>query len=60
MKQRQSKSKKLNKPVVKVKQRTYQPSKAELEEKIKITTTPERLAKLYLLNFRSEMVVVEK
>ena len=40
------KSKKLNEPVVKVKQRTYQPSKAELEEKIKISTTPERLAKL--------------
>ena len=34
-----------NKPVVKVRQRSYQPSKAELEEKIKISATPEQLAK---------------
>ena len=33
------------KPVVKVKQRSYQPSKAELTEMISISTTPERLAK---------------
>ena len=39
------KSKKLNKPVVKVKQRTYQPSKAELEKKLKISATPEQLAR---------------
>ena len=39
------KSKKLNKPVVKVKQRSYQPSKAELEKKLKISATPDQLAK---------------
>ena len=39
------KSKKLNKPVLKVKQRSYQPSKAELEKKLKISATPEQLAK---------------
>ena len=39
------KSKKLNKPVLKVKQRTYQPSKAELEKKLKISATPDQLAK---------------
>ena len=33
------------KQVLKVKQRSYQPSKAELTEMISISTTPERLAK---------------
>ena len=32
-------------PVVKVKPRSYQPSRAELREKIHIPTTPEQLAK---------------
>ena len=37
--------KKLKKPVVKVKQRSYQPSKAELEKKLNISATPDQLAK---------------
>ena len=32
-------------PIVKVKPRSYQPSRAELREKIHIPTTPEQLAK---------------
>lgn len=32
-------------PTVRVKRSSYQPSKAEVEEKVKIPTTPERLAK---------------
>ena len=39
------KSKKVNKPILKVKHRSYQPSKAELEEELSISATPEQLAK---------------
>ena len=37
-----------DKPVVRVRPATYQPSKAELEEDISIDTTPEELAKTAL------------
>lgn len=33
------------KPTLKVKPRSYQPTKAELEEDLSVPTTPERLAK---------------
>ena len=37
-----------DKPVVRVKPATYQPSKAELEEDASIDTTPEELARVAL------------
>ena len=37
-----------DKPVVRVRPATYQPSKAELEEDMSIDTTPEELARIAL------------
>ena len=37
-----------DKPVVRVRPATYQPSKAELEEDVSIDTTPEELARMAL------------
>ena len=37
-----------DKPVVRVRPATYQPSKAELEEDVSIDTTPEELARVAL------------
>ncbi len=41
-----------NPPTVRLKSSRYQPSKAELEEGIRIPTTPERLAKAVLRTVR--------
>ena len=41
-------AKKQEKPVVRIKPATYQPTKAELEEDMSIDTTPENLAKVAL------------
>ena len=37
-----------DKPVVRVKPATYQPTKAELEEDMSVDTTPEKLARVAL------------
>ena len=43
-KQTRSNESKKDKPILKIKPRNYQPSKAELREKVRLDTTPERLA----------------
>ena len=41
-------------PTVVLKRNTYQPTKAELEEEVRIPTTPEQLAKAALRNVNIE------
>lgn len=41
-------------PTVRVKSSRYQPSKAELEEEVRIPTTPERLAKAVVRSVKIE------
>ena len=43
------------KPVVRLKSSSYQPSKPELEEDVTIDTTPERLARAVLRQVRVEV-----
>ena len=45
-----------NRPTLKVKPRSYQPTKAELEEDLSVPTTPEHLAKCITRTVKIEEV----